>query len=735
MAMSVAITEHPLPAGVDALVWDALGATRNGAGWLIPERDARGNVIGTAIRSDDGKKLMKLGSRRGLTMAWPLTTGAGDTPGNPLLIVEGASDCAIGCQLGYFTIGRPSASGGSVLLRDLCSQKHVVFITENDDSGIGRSSARKLAGELVEAAASVRVVDPPEGAKDLREWFNAPAGVTRDELTRIMERTAPFVEAPAVVQSQDWQQPASLSVEAVPAMPDDIFDGWLGDMIEGVASATETPRELPAMLGLGVIATTAQRTFSVMPEPGYFEQTSIWTAAVLESGARKTAALKLMSMPLTAFERAVMEDMGAEIKRVKSVRDTMEQRIKALRGQAVNKGTSSGQAAQLAEEIASLESELPDVPELPRLITADITPERLGSLMAANNESMTIMDDEGGLFQMLAGRYSKSVNLDLHLKAYSGSFVRVDRGSRPPVLLHHPALTIAITPQPNVIAKLADHDEFRGRGLLGRFAFLRPESRLGFRTLTPRPLADSVGTAYAAGVTALLHRSREPLENPHVLKLDSAAYRLWKDHQRAVEDDMRPGRRLEHLRDWAGKLPGQVARIAGLLHIARFAHDGPEHRLIDADTMRRAVRLGELLALHAIAIFADIGADPRREIAERVLRWIQREGLDSFTQRDCWQGVRGNVTLIQSVDDLLPALALLEDSDHIREQRQPQSTAPGRRSRVFAVNPNIGGVSGDCGKRSPKSYFENTSSSLSEGVQGDRELQPSTQYPQNGGDE
>ena len=35
-----------------------------------------------------------------------------------------------------------------------------------------------------------------------------------------------------------------------------------------------------------------------------------------------------------------------------------------------------------------------------------------------------------------------------------------------------------------------------------------------------------------------------------------------------LEIQVRDGERLDHLRDWVSKLAGQVARIAGLLHLA-----------------------------------------------------------------------------------------------------------------------------------------------------------------------
>ena len=75
-----------------------------------------------------------------------------------------------------------------------------------------------------------------------------------------------------------------------------------------------------------------------------------------------------------------------------------------------------------------------------------------------------------------------------------------DRGSRPPVFLKSPRLSIGLSPQPDVLRGLAAKPGFRGRGLLGRFLYLLPPSPLGFR---PRinPVPEGVRDALA-GVSA-----------------------------------------------------------------------------------------------------------------------------------------------------------------------------------------------------------------------------------------
>jgi len=118
---------------------------------------------------------------------------------------------------------------------------------------------------------------------------------------------------------------------------------------------------------------------------------------------------------------------------------------------------------------------------------------------------MAWLSAEGGFFETVGGRYSKGVpNLDLMLKAHSGDPERVDRIGRDPVYLQEPLLTVAMSPQPDLIQGLASKPGFRGRGLLGRFLYFLPPSPLGYRTLDGPPVPEDVKDNYARCVKAML---------------------------------------------------------------------------------------------------------------------------------------------------------------------------------------------------------------------------------------
>lgn len=155
--------------GLDPVALDALrpGFDDEAGAWTFPERDAAGAIVGLVRRFPDGRKLCVKGSRRGLTFAHPLDRR------DPVLIVEGQTDCAAGMMAGFATVGRPSASGGGGLLAELLMGRAVVIVGENDKAG--REGAERIASKLRGVAKSVKVVFPPDGMKDLRSWIGGGA--------------------------------------------------------------------------------------------------------------------------------------------------------------------------------------------------------------------------------------------------------------------------------------------------------------------------------------------------------------------------------------------------------------------------------------------------------------------------------------------------------------------------------------------------------------------------------
>ena len=486
--------------------------------------------------------------------------------------------------------------------------------------------------------------------------------------------------ARAEVVRDQWSAPISLAGQPQP-FPPDLFPAALGEFVEALAGHTETPRELAALMCLAVTSASVAGRCRVEVHEGYSEPLNIFVAAALESGNRKTAVVSAARQPLIDFEREEQERIEPQRREAISERKTLEAQIEKHRKDAVSGANEDAKA-----KLRTCEQSLVEIPELPRLWTQDVTPEALALLAFKNNERMAILSDEGGYFDILGGRYSRGVpNLDFVLQAHAGASVRVDRRSGDAIFLANPLLTIGISPQPAVLSGLAEVPGFRGRGLLARFLFALPPSNLGYREHKPRPIPAGTQREYSSLIRRLL---KIPIPvgadgAPTASRLTFApyAYDSWRDFQRRVEVEMREGNRLAAFKDWAGKLPGAAARIAGIFHCVTT--DPSSVSQISRDTAELALAMASILISHATCAFGLMGTTPEAEIAKRIVRWAIEKGKEESTQSDVFHAFQGT---LKTADKLHPIGRLLVEHNYVSFEKRDTK---GRPATVWQWNPSL----------------------------------------------
>jgi hypothetical protein len=574
------------------------------------------------------------------------------------------------------------------------------LLTGDDVHGAGL----RIVGRMVRDGLSDATIRTVFGglALAVRETRGADraADLTGSELTRMIAGARARGYAPSR-EPDAWPDLVPFGRADLPRLRPDLLPSWAGSYAAAVAASTETPPELAAGLILAAAAVPCARRLSVMVAPGHIEPTCLWVAVALPPGNRKSAVQSAVCAPLIDWERQAAEIAAPEIAAAESEAKTLQARANAARAAAA-KAKNSLDVETSTHEAADLEARIEPPPVAPQLWTSDATPERLGAMLADQNECMAWLSAEAGLFDLLAGRYSRGIpNLDLVLKAWSGDPERVDRGSRPPVYLRHPRLSIGLSPQPDVLRGLSMQPGFRGRGLLGRFSYLMPPSPLGYRHLGAdrhgARVPPAVETAYRDGIAAMLEwpssgdcgvfggNEGDP-GKPHLLRLEPAAYQDWLAFARAVEARMRPGADLEGLTDLAGKTPGTAARIAAVMHGIEHAHGRPWEAPVSPDTIARALEMAAVMLEHGKAVMDMMGADPAVAAARRVWDWIERGRRTDATMRTAWQALKGQFSRMA---DLTVAVEVLVERGYVRIG-ETERTGPGRPpSPLIEVRPDI----------------------------------------------
>ncbi len=258
-------------------------------------------------------------------------------------------------------------------------------------------------------------------------------------------------------------------------------------------------------------------------------------------------------------------------------------------------------------------------PVLPRLIVDDATSEKLGMMLAEQGGRIASMSPEGGVFDLMAGLYSKSgiPQFGVYLMGHSGDDLITDRVSRKTVRVERPALTCAYAMQPTVIEGLAENAAFRGRGLLARFLYAAPQSWIGRREIAPTPVSGAVQEAYCQTV-----RTMAGLEGEYVMQLAADALALLREWETEIEAMLGDGGQMEIMRDWGAKLAGATLRLAAVLHCVEH---GPAGR-ISGPTITAAVEIARYLIPHAEAVLNMMQAkeESADDDACYVLQWIER---------------------------------------------------------------------------------------------------------------
>ena len=447
------------------------------------------------------------------------------------------------------------------------------------------------------------------------------------------------------------------------------------------------PIDLPGCLVLGATATAIAGKVNVSLTDDWLEPLNSYFVIVLPSGERKSPEVREIFDPLEEIEKRLVADRTPEIVRAQTERDILDKRLQGLKTTAAKapageRISAEADARELATELAAFE-----VPSLPRLLADDATPEAVAGLLAEQNGRIAIVSTEGGIFDLIAGRYSDKVpNLDVYRKAYSGDPIRVDRRTRPPEFIADPCLTLVITVQPDVVRDLAGNRAARGRGFLARWLYSIPTSKVGYRNNNAPTVQAEVRARWRELSLTNLRIPYPTGDSTPLLHLSPGASEQFQLLRDDVESDLRPGGDLDELADWGNKLCGSVARLSGLIHVLQHSRQShPWATDISPETMANAIKLGKYFKEHAKAAFFSMGADLRLVSAKKVWAVIGRDYMNEFSVRDLYQKVRRSFTKVADLED---TLGLLVDYGYVRALPTPKREGQGQHpSPRYEVNP------------------------------------------------
>ena len=407
--------------------------------------------------------------------------------------------------------------------------------------------------------------------------------------------------------------------------PADALPQPVADYVKELSESTQTPVDMAGTCALAEMAVCCQDKARVQCKPGWIEPLNLFCLVVATPGDRKSAVISQMNQPIEAFERDANKLNRSAIERSQSERRTLEARQKQLE-QKLAKNENEETRAELDEVNEQIANFQPVRPL--RLIADDCTPEALTRLLEASGGSIGIFSAEGGIFDILSGsRFNNAANIDVFLKGHAGDTIRVDRLNRPSEYIPHPALTVLLMVQPEVLRECISNATFLRRGLMARFLVSWPDSRTGTREYDTQPVDPVTRAKYEQVLYGLL--SIQPGEKPFLLHLSDEAQKSAK----MFFDDLEPrlDNELSNMYGWANKLHGAIMRISGIIHLAADPEKGEETEITLLEYLK-AQTIGYYFLSHAHRIY-DIEAI-ETTLAEKCL--LKLEGLSEKYGHSVW---------------------------------------------------------------------------------------------------
>ena len=453
----------------------------------------------------------------------------------------------------------------------------------------------------------------------------------------------------------------------LPAFPVDALPVVVKNYVNAVAEHSQTSPDMAAVISLGVLAVCLQGKYRVEGTEGYYEPLSLYTVVIASPGERKSSVMRDMTEYLYEYEqeynKAIIAGMyTSNVEDETQVTDT-EKNYESKRKFESSKG----------------ELELPHKLKPVRFFADDCSSEALTSLMAANGGIFSVISTEGGIFDIMAGRYSSKTNIDIWLKGHCGDTIYVDRMTCEAESIMHPALPAILSIQPSVLDEIMSNTTMSGRGLIARFLYSLPPSRIGNRVFRTPPVPQEVKTAYKDMIFRLMSIRNRQIQT---LKLSDEASMIIADyfdeHERFLAGEG------QSISDWVSKYIGTVLRIAGLLH----AVDMSDNEVPISDkTMSRAIEIGKYFLAHSGYAYSMMGTDLSIQKAKFVIAKLKKRDVKVIKRSELFQMCRGK--FFKKTEEIFATLELLEERGYIRVE-QPERQSAGRPADIkIFVNPDI----------------------------------------------
>lgn len=483
-----------------------------------------------------------------------------------------------------------------------------------------------------------------------------------------------------------WDKPIPFEREDMPVFPINALPDVLKQYAMEVANSTQTPIDMAAVGTLTIISACMRNLYKVEGKKNWLEPTNIYSVIIAEPSERKSAVTALVTKPVDEFIKAYNDAHKVEFEMSKATKQKLENKKNSLLSQSKRKGEDKT-AVDFNDELREVVEALVNFDEVKpsRIYVDDITTEKLTEVLAENNNAISIISSEGGIFDVISGTYSNKVNIDVFLKAYSGENISVERIMRNSITVEKACLTILLSVQPVVIGELMKNKKFRHRGLTARFLYTTPKSNIGNRKLSSSVISKDTYEEYKKLIFDILNDQSKD----EIITLNDGAREILSEYYEWVEK-MLVGEFTVYS-DWLGKLVGNTLRIAGIISRASVLRGNCilcDSIVIDENIMKNSILIAKYFLTHAVNAYGDMGVRSDIKSVIMVLEKFKDKSLSRITRRD----VMRNCRWISDAEEAQNIIDKLEDNGYLKliDIEKADKIRGGRpKNPIYQLNPMI----------------------------------------------
>jgi len=555
--------------------------------------------------------------------------------------------------------------------------RDVVILPDADEPG--RKYAAAVAEILLalDPPAVVRIVDLAPDANDGSDIADLvePARCLGEPLREMIERRAeeaePLQPRVSVVAATSSARP---KVEGYVPFPVDALPDAAAELVVDAARAIGCDEAFVVMPLLAVLGSAIGTTRQVEPKPGWKRWPIIWTVIVAESGSKKSPGADVTLDLVRDREADLHEEHVERLVEYELKLDLYERSKAAWKSQKPKAGQDDDDPPRR-----------PTPPVARSVWIDDTTTEGLAVAMNENPRGLILAADELNSWLANMDRYSGKAGGDesFFCKCYNGRSHNVKRKGGSRLHVRSTALWLTGVLPPGVLRRSLGTEQ-KESGLAARLLMAAPPRRPS--KWTEETVSPIVQENFRQVVERLYELQPQVddrgREIPIVVPFDYEAKKLWIDFYDSHNEEA-AALVGDLLAAWS-KLEETAARLALILHETKVASRQAKPEMIDADTMRRALRLTAWFKRETVRVYgilAENGLDQAaRQSDDRLAAWIDRQA-GTVTPRDVLTGCRW----IETADDAEAALKQLVDAGRGRWEDRPPGERGGRPTRHFVL--------------------------------------------------